>query len=157
MLAFIQDNEIEKYPISLGDLQERFPNTSFGMPLNASDLVDYGVVEIEELPIPEYDLNLQRITRKEPENIDGNWVISYEVTNIPQEELDSIAEQQRIINEENVRNLRNNLLSQSDWTQLPDARLTPDQKLSWENYRQELRDVPQQEGFAENVIWPDQP
>jgi len=41
-----------------------------------------------------------------------------------------------------VKNQRNQLLSQSDWTQLPDSPLTDEQKTAWAVYRQELRDLP---------------
>lgn len=36
---------------------------------------------------------------------------------------------------------RDNLLKQSDWTQLPDVPLTEEQKAAWATYRQELRDM----------------
>lgn len=39
-----------------------------------------------------------------------------------------------------ARALRNALLAQSDWTQLPDAPLTAPVRAEWVRYRQELRD-----------------
>lgn len=53
-----------------------------------------------------------------------------------------------------VRGFRNGLLSSSDWTQLPDAQLNTQQKQLWAEYRQLLREVPQQSGFPANVVWP---
>lgn len=54
-----------------------------------------------------------------------------------------------------VRAKRNGLLMQTDWTQLADV---PQQiKDLWDDYRQALRDVPQQEGFPHEVIWPEKP
>jgi hypothetical protein len=53
-----------------------------------------------------------------------------------------------------VRGIRDSLLRQSDWTQLADA---PVDDLVWAVYRQALRDVPQQEGFPDNVVWPELP
>ena len=53
-----------------------------------------------------------------------------------------------------VRAQRNSLLDLCDWTQLPDAPLTAEQKQEWAEYRQALRDVPEQTGFPENVAWP---
>lgn len=38
-----------------------------------------------------------------------------------------------------MRQLRNGLLAESDWTQLPDA---PVDAVAWAVYRQELRDAP---------------
>ncbi len=56
-----------------------------------------------------------------------------------------------------VRAARNSLLDLCDWTQLPDAPLTAEQKQEWAEYRQALRDVPEQTGFPENVVWPSTP
>lgn len=47
---------------------------------------------------------------------------------------------------EKLRAVRNQLLSESDWTQLPDA---PVNKEAWALYRQSLRDLPQ--GVAASV------
>lgn len=40
-----------------------------------------------------------------------------------------------------VRMERNILLSQSDWTQMPDSPLSDEKKTEWATYRQELRDL----------------
>ena len=56
--------------------------------------------------------------------------------------------------EEEVRAERNRLLTASDWTQVADA---PVDQAAWAAYRQALRDIPQQEGFPEAVVWPVQP
>lgn len=53
-----------------------------------------------------------------------------------------------------VRNERNALLTESDWTQVADA---PVDQAAWAEYRQALRDIPQQEGFPWAVEWPTQP
>jgi hypothetical protein len=42
-----------------------------------------------------------------------------------------------------VRNQRDQLLAQSDWTQMPDSPLSPEVKAAWAQYRQELRDLPE--------------
>ena len=55
---------------------------------------------------------------------------------------------------EQIRHYRNQLLATSDWTQIADA---PVDQSAWATYRQALRDVPEQEGFPENVIWPTPP
>ena len=53
-----------------------------------------------------------------------------------------------------VRQIRNDLLQQSDWTQLPDAQVD---KIAWVAYRQALRDVPLQPEFPWTVVWPNTP
>lgn len=42
-----------------------------------------------------------------------------------------------------LRNLRDQRLTTSDWTQVADVQLTDAQKLSWQVYRQALRDLPE--------------
>ena len=56
---------------------------------------------------------------------------------------------------EDARRLRNGLLFDSDWTQLPDTPQTL--KDLWSPYRQALRDVPQQPGFPYSITWPEKP
>ena len=41
-----------------------------------------------------------------------------------------------------VKSNRNNLLNQSDWTQLPNNPLTAEKQEEWNVYRQKLRDIP---------------
>ena len=56
-----------------------------------------------------------------------------------------------------VRNLRNHLLLQSDWTQLDDAQLTNEKRALWAAYRQQLRDMPATSAQAtapDEVTWP---
>jgi hypothetical protein len=55
-----------------------------------------------------------------------------------------------------VREMRDYLLEKSDFTQMPDA---PDyiDKVAWQSYRQLLREIPEQDGFPSNVVWPERP
>jgi len=53
-----------------------------------------------------------------------------------------------------ARTQRDALLSQSDWTQVPDA---PVDQTAWAEYRQALRDLPQQAGFPTEITWPQIP
>lgn len=59
--------------------------------------------------------------------------------------------------EEQVRDERDQLLQESDWTQLPDAPLTVATVALWAIYRQALRDITLQIGFPFLVIWPTKP
>jgi hypothetical protein len=60
-------------------------------------------------------------------------------------------------NWDRIRAERNFKLSQSDWTQLADAPLSPEQKQDWTVYRQALRDVPSSASSPEEVVWPTAP
>lgn len=52
---------------------------------------------------------------------------------------------------------RNELLYQSDWTQIPNNPLTAEKQQEWAAYRQELRDITMQSGYPFTVIWPTPP
>jgi hypothetical protein len=54
-----------------------------------------------------------------------------------------------------IRAQRTAILEQSDWTQLPDV--PESTRLKWQQYRQALRDITLQEGFPENIVWPQPP
>lgn len=53
-----------------------------------------------------------------------------------------------------ARAKRDNLLSNSDWTQVADA---PVDQTAWATYRQALRDIPSQVGFPNEIEWPTEP
>ena len=50
-----------------------------------------------------------------------------------------------------VRNLRNSLLLESDWTQSSDTPLTDTKKAEWATYRQTLRDLPANNTSATSI------
>lgn len=57
-----------------------------------------------------------------------------------------------------VRAKRDAMLRDSDFAVLPDSPLTKKtEQEAWKTYRQALRDVPEQEGFPEDVVWPVSP
>jgi hypothetical protein len=55
-----------------------------------------------------------------------------------------------------IRTKRNQLISNCDWTQLPDNTLSDEQRTAWKQYRQTLRDITNTEDPF-SVIWPKQP
>jgi hypothetical protein len=54
---------------------------------------------------------------------------------------------------------RNQLLAESDWTQLPDARaaMGDTKAAEWDAYRQALRDITDQPGYPAEINWPVKP
>lgn len=72
-----------------------------------------------------------------------------------------IAETQADIDAENLidfRIERNAKLAESDWTQFNDSPLSGSIKTQWQTYRQQLRDMPQADGFDPlNPTWPTSP
>ena len=75
--------------------------------------------------------------------IDGKFIEIYSSKNT---ELTKEAEE--------VRGVRNQLLFNSDWTQLADA---PVNRAAWATYRQALRDISKQAGFPLGINWPEKP
>lgn len=57
----------------------------------------------------------------------------------------------------NVRVKRNAALTASDWTQLPDANLSADERRAWAQYRTYLRDLPMQGLDPRKLDWPKKP
>ena len=56
-----------------------------------------------------------------------------------------------------VRMDRDNMLRNTDWTQLADATLGAHTAEEWATYRQELRDLPSAHSKVSEVVWPDDP
>lgn len=58
-----------------------------------------------------------------------------------------------------AKNKRDELLLQSDWTELQGAqhRMGVNLFMRWQDYRQALRDITKQSGFPLNIIWPEKP
>ena len=72
------------------------------------------------------------------------------MSDLSQEEITARSEQASA----SVRANRDALLTSCDWTQLSDS---PADKEAWANYRQQLRDLPEQAGFPYEITWPIQP
>lgn len=72
---------------------------------------------------------------------------------LAQAEKDRLESKKREV--DGLRIQRDQLLAATDWTQAKDI---PDAVSSkYAAYRQALRDVPQQSGFPENIVWPVKP
>lgn len=56
-----------------------------------------------------------------------------------------------------IRNKRNTLLRECDWTQMPDSPLNNEKKTEWLTYRNNLRNLPQTFSNPDEVIWPNVP
>jgi hypothetical protein len=58
---------------------------------------------------------------------------------------------------ERMRQWRDILLAQSDWTQMADSPLSTQKKTEWATYRQQLRDFPAGWTPADTANFPDPP
>ena len=142
------DGILERYPYTLADLCCENKNTSW--PENISDelAAEFGVFFVSPTPQPadRYDINLRRTASKQG----ANWVEQWVETPATPEQI----AERTSAKESEVRQQRNALLSDCDWTQLPDA---PVPAAPWAAYRQELRDVTAQSGFPWDAVWPEAP
>lgn len=59
--------------------------------------------------------------------------------------------------ERKIKKERDDLLKESDWTQLMDSPLSDEKRQEWAVYRQALRDITEQVGYPFNVTFPTKP
>ena len=103
--------------------------------------------------------------RQGVEQLDGKWYTKYILGPIFVDNEDATAVEQEAAYKaqkdatqaESVRSQRTQLLKDSDWTQLDDTPFDNAKKMAWANYRQALRDIPDQAGFPWDIQWPTQP
>ena len=96
-----------------------------------------------------FDINTERLVACEPYIEDG-WAYIVKVEKIPSRDLGANIKKLEF----EARNLRNTLLSESDWTQLEDSQVNKEQ---WSTYRQALRNITNQSAFPNEIVWPDKP
>ena len=141
--------------ISERDLHYKYPNISFPKPLTPYVIETYKLDAIFEGAQPQITSPYETVERQGIEEIDGKWFKKYVIGPIFNNEEDEKAYKLRIDIKasEDIRKTRNNLISKSDWMACSDVIMSDD----WKEYRQALRDIPEQEGFPHSVDWPTQP
>jgi hypothetical protein len=143
----VENGEVKGYP---QPLPRNWADVSNFYLLDDVQVLSYGWYPVRFVPAEKTDND---VVTGQSFVIEENEVVQYEqirpkTESEIQEELNS--------KWENIRNQRNLLLSESDWTQLPDSPLTPEKKTEWSSYRQQLRDVTSQLD-PNNIIWPTKP
>lgn len=129
MSTYVKLSTME-YPRHIGDIQ-----------IDPAGMADYALVEWVDPP--QYNSSIEYLSN-EPKKEGTTWKISWKVLPIANEVLAT-----------NIREKRNNLLRESDWTQVKD--IPESVSTAWATYRQLLRDIPQQQGFPTDVSWPVKP
>jgi len=151
MYVKTHNGEVEKFPYTIGNLRKENPNTSFPKIISDERLAEYSVFPVSRTDEPPIDERTQKVFESNvPVFVNGAWLLNWEIVEKTQEEIDEYDNQK--IN--SIRSERNGLLSECDWTQLPDA---PVDKSAWATYRQALRDITAQAGFPDSVEWPAKP
>lgn len=102
---------------------------------------------------------IQQLVAAEPElykevavNDESGNKIATTVEEIPQ----PTEEEKRAKKEAEVRAQRDSLIAKTDYLLAPDYPISAKDLEKVKAYRQALRDVPSQEGFPDNVVWPDE-
>ena len=143
MFAKIKDNNVIEWPIY--NIAQLFPNTSFPEPIKDIDLPE-GYVIVHSSNPQSVNLN-QKIVSGIPIFQNEKWVQGWNVVDMTTDEFNEL----KNIRAQDARVRRDNLLLESDWSQLPDVQVD---KTLWSEYRQALRNITTQPGFPFNVEWP---
>jgi hypothetical protein len=86
------------------------------------------------------------------------WVKNREVVRRTDAEIAADAEALRLAKlPGEIREKRNRLLDEADKMRFPWRTMTDAKREEWVEYMQELKDLPEQPGFPEAVIWPVEP
>jgi hypothetical protein len=105
---------------------------------------------VDDGKIIEYPLQIQnKKSKRQPYFQWSNEIFDWVDTRSNQEKYDFTVGAAKITRKE--------LLVQSDWTQIANNPLTPEQQQQWATYRQALRDITTQSGYPFNIIWPTPP
>ena len=147
--------------ISDREFYVRSPKAPF--PLTAEWLDTWGADVVLEGPQATGGTVYQYSQRDGVQEIEGKWYTKYILGPIFYDNENGTAAENEAaykarIDAERakfVRDQRNNLIAETDWTQARDVNLANDD--AYVAYRQALRDVPAQVGFPWTVEWPVKP
>ena len=153
MYALIQNNSVQKFPYSPNDLREDNKNVSFPEKMSDALLESWGVFKVTTLARPDVSNDSFAEQKQNPEFVDSKWVLGWEVKTKTQEQI----QQETNAASEKARKIRDNLLSECDWVVIKCFESSQSIPSQWASYRQALRDVPQQNGFPSNIVWPVKP
>jgi hypothetical protein len=146
------DGSIKQYPYGTDVLVRDNPETSFPAEFTEGLLQSYDVYEVQSTPAPQVPYT-QAVRELDPVKVDNMWKQQWEVYDLSQQEIDAKTDQQA----QSVRQQRDNMLSATDWRVIKSIETQTPESPEWMQYREDLRNIPQQEGFPWNVIWPTQP
>jgi len=135
---------IDQYPYSTQQLKQDNPNTSFPSEITEEVLQSYNVYPVSVDSRPEISDDKKLELDESPTYKDGVWSISWDVK--------SKTEEEKSADEYSKRQERDELLKLTDSYALTDRELSEEMA----TYRQDLRDLPEQEGFP-YIDMPTQP
>lgn len=153
--------------IDEAQFKKNHPNTSFPPVITEDIFNDFGYDIVAEGVKPAISSRYQSVIRDGVELVNGVWTKKYIIGPVYEDYtgqdgvFHSAAEQEAEYRAgidaqqaSNVRRLRDSELKGTDWTQIQDV---PMDQAAWAAYRQELRDIPNQDGFPWEIMWPVDP
>jgi hypothetical protein len=142
------------YPYSINDLRRDNNNITFPSNLSNVDsdvLANYYTYRVIVVPVDttDYTKNYEEGTPIQSGSVYvQNWLIT-------SASVEEITERENIQWDE-IRDERNRLLTECDWTQFQDTPISGSKLTEWQAYRQSLRDITNQSNPFE-IIWPVKP
>lgn len=134
MFVKAANNQVEKFPYTVGDLRRDNPNTAFPKTIPLETMSAFGMYPVSYEDAPEYDKLTQRVENaSQPILVEGSWVLPRNIVALTQDQVDGIAATAANRN----RKKRNDLLSKTDFYALTDVTLSAEMT----SYRQQLRDI----------------
>jgi hypothetical protein len=141
-------NNTTTYPYTIKNLRDSLPNVSLPANLSNEQLIEWDMYEVQFSAAPnDYTKNIIEGT---PTLIDGKYYQNWIQTDATESEIQQRLEDKWF----EIREIRNQLLMECDWTQLSD--ISTEIKNLWSNYRQDLRDITNQTNPF-NITWPVKP
>ena len=155
---------------SVSQFKASQPNTSFPKQITTDILDSYGYDPVLNGPEATVTAPYGVSIRDGVEEINGQWFTKFiagpvfsdttdDEGNVTSASDHEAAYRQGVDAQvaQRVRESRNKLIADSDWTQLPDSQLSDSDKAEWVIYRQDLRDLPTADGFPHTMVWPTSP
>ena len=142
--------------IIMGDsaFRKEFPNTSIPSPITEAIATSLGYDYVYEGARPSLTPPYESSTRDGVEQVSGKWYSKYKVITADGDDKTSIDNSAAF----GSRSIRDELLKDSDWTQLADKAGLSDSKVTeWATYRQSLRDLPTASGWPHTHTLPTKP
>ena len=142
------NDQVEQYPYSLGQLRKDNPSTSFPRQPSLAGLAEFGVYPVTEVT-PTLADGEKLVKVWTPTLVSGEWILPHQAVAKTVEDLATESE----VAWANLREQRNTLLAETDWTASTDVTMTAEMT----EYRKLLRDLPENTADVFNPIYPEQP
>ena len=144
-------------PISDPNFRALFTNLQIGAAITPeiTEPLGYGMYAYTVPPVLTSEQRYKKLVELSPvKNLEtGYWMQTWEITDQNPQEIIKTDDVQK----KKIRDQRKARLVESDWTDLPNTPMSSEKKTEWIGYRQSLRDIPSQQGFPWDVIWPNTP